>query len=196
MRLRDLFVGVAVLCVAMIHFILQWVAWKVHLGEVVLQGSVLGSSPESLWSILSFPVFTLVPRSKQFLYFSSLLLANSVVWGLVVVYGSSLMGRMVTRRFRKRRAGRPVAPLTQAEQIAELRWLAERGLISVEQYQLRREVILTRGAASPPPPPLPGLGPKPGTRIEPRKMKGIAEEPYHRSFAEPHRWSRGLARGR
>jgi hypothetical protein len=195
MRLRDLFVGTAVLCVAVIHFILQWMGWKAHLEELVLQWGLLGIPSESLWSLFSFPLFTLVPRSAQHVYFFSLLVANSLLWGATLVHGSSAIGRAFARRFRRRRSSRPVPPLTEAEQLAELRWLSERGLISAEQYRLRSEVILHERVGSPLS--RPGItAPKPGTRLEPRKMQEGPEHHFDRSLTASSPLSRGLARGR
>jgi hypothetical protein len=191
MRLRDLFVGAGVLCVATIHFVTQWVGWKGHLGDTALEGALLGLSGEGLWSILSFPVFTIVSRAAQHEYFFGLLVANSLLWGVVLVQAASRLNNAVARRFRKRRAARPAPPLTEAEQLAELRWLSERGLISHEQYRLRREVILAQSRGLPSAGPLPS--PTPGTRLEPRGNDGSS---YHQSFAPARPLSRGIARGR
>jgi hypothetical protein len=132
-----------------------------------------------------------ISRSTQLQYFFALLIGNSLIWGLVVVHGVSSAGRSVGRRFRKHRSSRPTPPLTEAEQLAELRWLSERGLISPEQYRLRREVIIaqSRGYIS-------QGAPKPGTRLEPRKYPNDSGQPFDPSLMPQRPLSRGLARGR
>lgn len=194
MRLRDLFVGAGVLCVAIFHFVMQWVGWKGHLGETALEGALLGVSGDGLWSVLSFPLFSIVSRAAQHEYFFGLLVGNSLLWGFVVVQATSRLSNAVVRRFRKHRASRPAPPLTEAEQLAELRWLSERGLISHEQYRLRREVILAQSRGYPSAGPL--ESPKPGTRLEPRGYDSSPARPFEQSFASSRPVSRGIARGR
>ena len=192
MRLRDVFVGAGVLFVAIFHFVMQWAGWKAHLGETALEGALVGLSGDGLWSVLSFPLFSVVSRAAQHEYFFGLLVGNSLVWGFFLVQATSRLSNVVSRRFRKRRAARPAPPLTEAEQLAELRWLSERGLISHEQYRLRREVILAQSRGFPSAGPL--VSPSPGTRVEPHKFDGPPERPYQQSFASARPVSRGLAR--
>jgi uncharacterized membrane protein len=189
MRLRDLFVGVGVLCVAVVHFVMQWVGWKGNLGDAAVEGALLGLSGDGLWSVLSFPLFSIVSRAAQHEYFFGLLVGNSILWGFFVVQVTTRLNHAVARRFRKRRASRPAPPLNEAEQLAELRWMSERGLISHEQYRLRREVILAQSRGYP----STAGSPKPGTRLEPRRDDGLARS-FDQPFAPARPASRGFAR--
>ena len=142
MRMRDALYGAAVLLVGIVHFALQWLGWKEHLEEAALQSGLLALLPEgSLWPVLSFPLFTWVPRRLQYLHFFSLLVVNSLLWaGAVVFCGSFLWGLPVRLRYRRRwKAGNS---LTWADQLLELKRLRERGAITFEEYQRRREAIL------------------------------------------------------
>lgn len=77
--------GLATVMVA----ILQFVAWAM----ADAMGPGVGGS--LLWSVFSIPIFLLLPARAATQFFWPALMANSAVWGLLIVVGIS---RVWTRR--------------------------------------------------------------------------------------------------
>jgi len=143
MRMRDALYVAAVFLIGVVHFALQWMGWKEHIEEITLQGGLLGLLPEgSLWPYLSFPLFTFIPRHLQFHYFFSLLIVNSILWGVAGVVAASFAAR-TSRGFRYRRRLKTGKALTWADQLVDLKRQVDRGKITPEEYLRRREAILS-----------------------------------------------------
>jgi hypothetical protein len=150
MRLRDLVTNLIFLALAVVHFSLQWYGWKMHLQQVEAGGALLGGSGDQLWTILSFPLFVVLPRRLQNLYFLEMLVANSALWGITLSWGIALPHRLLTRGKAKARLvtgseaaeASPATPRTGTDRLVELKRLKDEGLITREEYQRKREIIL------------------------------------------------------
>ena len=150
MRLRDLATNLVFLALAVLHFSLQWYGWKLHLQQVEAGGALLGTSQDQLWNILSFPLFVILPRHLQNLYFLEILVVNSALWGGALSWGIALPHRFLTRGKAKAllvttseaAEASPAAPRTGTDRLVELKRLKDEGLISREEYQRKRETIL------------------------------------------------------
>jgi len=143
MRLRDIVTSSVWLVVFAVHFGLQWYGWKAHIEEIRL------ASGEWLWSHCSFPLFVLISRRIQNLYFFEILLANSAMWATVAAWIAHVVQRF-THHPRRRpgsiaaRATAAAADITQADRLVELKRMLDQGRISREEYQAKREAILVR----------------------------------------------------
>ncbi len=152
MRMRDLVTSGVFLAVLVVHFGVQWYAWKVHIEAVSVEERVVDSEGDSWWGVCSFPLFVLVPRRTQNLHFHELLVANSVLWAVVlswVIYGSLRRWSKPRGRVRQRVGAivavpkPPAAAQTRTDRLVELKRLRDQGLITLEEYQQRRTTILT-----------------------------------------------------
>ena len=142
MRMRDLLAMLATLLVAILHFSVQWLGWKVHLEQMTLPDAVapyLGD--DVLWKVLSAPIFRFVPRHYQYVHFAGLLIVNSLLWSATIVFG--LGGLLRATRWRPHLRAKRDHSLTWADQLVEIRRLSERGKITSEEYRRRREAILS-----------------------------------------------------
>lgn len=144
MRLSDLLTSGVFLLVALLHFGLQWYGWKIHLGEIPTVAEWQG---DQVWRVFSFPLFALLSRRVQHLHFFEVLVANSVLWGAVLVWGTKAWLGIVRRATGRTRASRTrlhsSVPLrTETDRLVELKKLFDQGLISGDEYQRKRDMIL------------------------------------------------------
>lgn len=152
MRVRHFFSLLLILLVATLHFAVQWYAWKVHLFEIPLEGSLLGPPADYLWKFVSWPMFWIVSRRIQHLHFLATLLANSFFWGAAVVFAATAFWRFVERALNRRRRKRfdaasqksrvRTSPPTRLERIIELNSLFNRRRITEEEYREMRKAIM------------------------------------------------------
>jgi hypothetical protein len=151
MRLRDLVTNLIFLTLALVHFGAQWYAWKLHVDQVPAGSDwLIGSSPDQLWNLFSLPLFVVVPRRLQNLYFFEVLIANSALWGAVLSWGVALPLRLLSGGGGKRTrlpvpapvAARQSTPRTGTDRLVELKRLRDEGLITREEYQRKRTTIL------------------------------------------------------
>lgn len=152
MRIRHFFSLAAIALIAILHFTVQWFAWKVHLFEIPMGDSPLGPPADYLWKVCSWPMFEIIPRRVQHLHFLATLLANSVIWGAAFVGGATgswRLGRFLLNRGTKKRAeaaSREAAirttPPTRLERIIELNALLNLKRITEDEYRAMRKAIM------------------------------------------------------
>jgi hypothetical protein len=152
MQVRHVFSLAVITLIAVLHFAVQWFAWKVHLFEIPMGSSVLGPPGDYLWTVCSWPMFEIVPRRVQHLHFLAILLANSFTWGAVIVGGvtaSRRFAQFVLHRRRKKRAeascreaGIRTAPPTRMERIIELNAQLNLKRITEDEYRAMRKAIM------------------------------------------------------
>lgn len=131
MTLKGLLRVVLFVIVLFGHGTLSQLAWRVYLDELPPQPLIGHES----WDTLSFPVFHVVPRRIQHLYFRELMFLNSACWGLAAVLLSLLI--------RKPPRGKRLADVAAAQ-------------VTRPPVPVRPSVP---GPASPAPSPLPPLPP-------------------------------------
>jgi hypothetical protein len=152
MQVRHFFTLAAILLVAILHFAVQWYAWKVHLFEIPLGDSLLGPPADYLWKVSSWPLFHIVSGRTQHLHFLAVLLGNSLAWGAAFTAATTSVWRLAQRvrnRRRKQRAEALAAkppikttPPTRVERIIELNSLLNRRRITEEEYRVMRKAIM------------------------------------------------------
>ena len=79
------------ICVAVSHFILQFIAWSMAPGNTARDMSHLLVS--KFWPALSFPIFWIFPGGSSNWYFWGLLSLNSAIWGLAFLAIVALVKR-------------------------------------------------------------------------------------------------------
>jgi hypothetical protein len=152
MQIRH-FVSLAfILLIAILHFAVQWFAWKVHRFEIPLGDSLLAPPADYLWKVCAWPLFHLVSRRIQHLHFLAILIANSLAWGTAFVAAATSVwkfGEKARKRRRKKRADAalqqsPVrtSPPTRVERIIELNSMLNRKRITEEEYRTMRLAIM------------------------------------------------------
>lgn len=152
MQVRHVFSLAIITLIAVLHFAVQWFAWKVHLVEIPIGSSVLGPPGDYLWTVCSWPMFEIVPRRVQHLHFFAILLFNSFTWGAAVVGGvtaSRRFAQFVLNRRRKKRAEAGcretairTAPPTRMERIIELNAQLNLKRITEDEYRSIRKAIM------------------------------------------------------
>jgi hypothetical protein len=147
MRLRNLFSSITFLAATAMHSALQWYGWKLHIGEVAVGDGLLTASQHGLWKMSAFPLFTFTSRYLQNLYFTELLLANSVVWGITLAWIAYVLLGMSRHGARRVHVPAPQpaasAARTQTDRLVELKRLRDQGLITPDEFQRKRAAILT-----------------------------------------------------
>ncbi|MBI1817772.1 MAG: SHOCT domain-containing protein [Deltaproteobacteria bacterium] len=146
--MRDMITSGVFLAVVAVHFSLQWYGWKLHIHEAPFSVQALEATGDSLWDLCSLPLFALISRRLQNLYFTEVLLANSALWGIAGAWSAYVLLRLT--KIGKRRARRLPVPVTKSEpvrigadRLLELKKLRDQGLITTEEFQRKRETILT-----------------------------------------------------
>jgi hypothetical protein len=149
MRMRDLITSGVFLAVVAVHFSLEWYGWKLHIHEVPFSVRALDATGDGLWDLCSLPLFAVIPRRLQNVYFSELLLANSSLWGIAGAWSAYVAFRLA--KIGKRGARRLPVPAVKSEpvrigadRLVELKKLRDQGLITTEEFQRKRETILTQ----------------------------------------------------
>ena len=149
MRIRDVIASGVFLAAVVVHFSVQWYGWKIHIHEVPFTVHWLDPNDDDLWAVCSLPLFAMIPRRIQNVYFLQLLLANSALWGGVVAWSAYVVLRLSQHgKHRVRRLPIPVPPSAPVrigtDRLVELKKLRDQGLITTEEFQRKRESILTQ----------------------------------------------------
>jgi hypothetical protein len=74
--------AIILILIALLHFSVSFVSWSLHPGNVAIETSGIYSA---MWTVLSFPLITLLPGSIIEMAFMPLLFVNSCIWSVMIL---------------------------------------------------------------------------------------------------------------